>query len=185
MFIGLFAGAKVLFLFGMTKFFAYFFVFFFSRYLSVPLWHRLCWGYSVASDRQKMSLCIVFPADGFCTNDTGNQQPTLSTMVICRVWVGMFRGRSQSLVNPQWSFAGCGLAGVRGRFQFIVKLQVNCVGNSLIINALHTSTVGAGFIPALAAADEKSSKCPAAARMGITPTPVPGKCTIDAWICML
>ena len=28
MFIGLFAGAKVLFLFGMTKFFAYFFVFF-------------------------------------------------------------------------------------------------------------------------------------------------------------
>ena len=177
MFIGLFADAKVLFLFGMTKFFAYFFVFFFSRYLSVPLWRRLCWGHPVASDSQKMSLCIVFPADGFRTNDTGNQQPTLSTMVICRVWVGMFRGRSQSLVNPQWSFAGCGLAclggrsqslvnpqwsfagcglaGVRGRFQFIVKLQVDCVGNSLIINALHTFTVGAGFIPALAAADEK------------------------------
>ena len=92
MFIGLFAGAKVLFLFGMTKFFAYFFVFFFSRYLSVPLWRRLCWGHPVASDSQKMSLCIVFPSDGFRTNPTGNQQPTLSTMVICRVWVGMFRG---------------------------------------------------------------------------------------------
>ena len=80
-------------------------------------------------------------------------------------------GRSQSLVNPQWSFAGCGLAGVRGRFQFIVKLQVDCVGNSLVINVLHTSTVGTGFIPALAAADEKSSKCPAVGRVGINHTP--------------
>ena len=148
------------------------FCLFFSRYLSVPLWHRLCWGHSVASDSQKMSLCIVFPADGFHTSDTGNQQPTLSTMVICRVWVGMFRGRSQSLVNPQWSFAGCGLAGARGRFQFIVRLQVDCVGNSLIINALHASTVGAGFIPALAAADENSSNYPAAGKMGITTTPI-------------
>ena len=57
-----------------------------------PVVHRFCWGHSVASDSQKMSLCIVFHADGFRTNDTGNQQPTLSTMVICRVWVGMFRG---------------------------------------------------------------------------------------------
>ena len=207
MFIGLFAGAKVLFLFGMTKFFAYFFVFFFSRYLSVPLWRRLCWGHPVASDSQKMSLCIVFPSDGFRTNPTGNQQPTLSTMVICGCglaclggrsqslvnsqWsfagfgLACLGGRSQSLVNPQWSFVGFGLAGVRGRFQFIVKLQVDCVGNSLVINVLHTSTVGTGFIPALAAADEKSSKCPAAGRVGINPTPAPGKCTIDAWICTL
>ena len=61
------------------------------------------------------------------------------------------------MVNPQWSFVGFGLAGVRGRFQFIVKLQVDCVGNPLIINVLHISTVGAVFIPALAAEDEKSS----------------------------
>ena len=85
-------------------------------------------------------------------------------------------GRSQSLVNPQWSFAGCGLAGGRGRFQFIVKLQVDCVGNSLAINALHTSKVGAGFIPALAAADEKSSKCPADGRVGINPTTTVDMC---------
>ena len=158
-----------------------------------PVVHRFCWGHSVASDSQKMSLCIVFHADGFRTNDTGNQQPTLSTMVICGCglaclggrsqslvnsqWsfagfgLACLGGRSQSLVNPQWSFVGCGLAGVRGRFQFIVKLQVDCVGNSLVINVLNTSTVGTGFIPALAAADEKSTKCPAAGRVGINPTP--------------
>ena len=131
---------------------------------------------------------------------------------------------------------GAGWQGLDDDSNLLSSCKVDCVGNSLIINALHTSTVGAGFIPALAAADEKSSKCPvagrvginptpteccnhfdnqliakvlhtsavgtgfipvlptadkiqskcpAAARMGINPTPAPGKCTIDAWICTL
>ena len=41
----------------------------------------------------------------------------------------------------------------------------------MITNVLHLSTVGAGFIPALAAADENSSNYTAAGRVGINPTP--------------
>jgi hypothetical protein len=43
----------------------------------------------------------------------------------------------------------------------------NHADNLLIANILRTY-VGAGFIPALPAADKTQSKCPAAARVGIT-----------------
>ena len=47
----------------------------------------------------------------------------------------------------------------------------NHFDNPLIAKVLHASTVGIGFIPALPATDENKSSCPAAARVGITPTP--------------
>ena len=43
--------------------------------------------------------------------------------------------------------------------------------NPLIAKVLHTSAVGAGFIPALPTADKIQSKCTTAARVGINPTP--------------
>ena len=48
--------------------------------------------------------------------------------------------------------------------------------NPLIAKVLHASTVGAGFIPALPATDKIKSKCPAAARVGINPTPTLAEC---------
>ena len=57
--------------------------------------------------------------------------------------------------------------------------------NPLIAKVLHTSAVGAGFIPALPTADKIKSKCTAAAMMGIKPSSALGKCTIDARICTL
>ena len=50
------------------------------------------------------------------------------------------------------------------------------LGNPLITNALHASTVGAGFIPVLPATDKNQGKRPAAARMGINPTPTRAEC---------
>ena len=49
--------------------------------------------------------------------------------------------------------------------------QANHVSSMLSINALHASSVGVGFIPTLLTADEIKSKCTAAARVGINPTP--------------
>ena len=46
----------------------------------------------------------------------------------------------------------------------------------LIINVLHSSTVGAGFIPALPTSDENLGSYHAAARMGINPTPAAAEC---------
>ena len=43
--------------------------------------------------------------------------------------------------------------------------------NPLIDNVLHTSTVGMGFIPVLLTTSKTQSKSPAAARVGINPTP--------------
>ena len=49
--------------------------------------------------------------------------------------------------------------------------------NSLIKRALqHSSAEGAGFIPVLSTADKIQSKCPAAARVGINPTPKVVEC---------
>ena len=48
--------------------------------------------------------------------------------------------------------------------------------NSLITKVLHTSAVGAGFIPALPTADKIQSKYPAVARVGINPTPTLDVC---------
>ena len=47
----------------------------------------------------------------------------------------------------------------------------NHFDNPLITIVLHTSAVGTGFIPVLLTADKIQSKYPAAARMGINPTP--------------
>ena len=52
----------------------------------------------------------------------------------------------------------------------------NHFDNLLITNVLHTSAVGAGFIPALPTADKIKSKYPAAARVGINPTPTVVEC---------
>ena len=52
----------------------------------------------------------------------------------------------------------------------------NHFDNPLIAKVLHTSAVGAGFIPALPTADKIHGKYPAAARVGINPTPTLGKC---------
>ena len=52
----------------------------------------------------------------------------------------------------------------------------NHFGNPLIAKVLHTSAVGMGFIPVLPTADKIKSKCPAAAMMGINPSPAVGKC---------
>ena len=52
----------------------------------------------------------------------------------------------------------------------------NFFDNPLITNVLHTSAVGAGFIPALPTADKIKSKYPAAARVGINPTPTVVEC---------
>ena len=46
----------------------------------------------------------------------------------------------------------------------------------LITKALHISTVGMGFIPVLPTADKIQSKYPAAARVGINPTPTLDVC---------
>ena len=45
------------------------------------------------------------------------------------------------------------------------------VDNALIINVLHASTVGVGFIPTLPAADKIQNNHNAAARVAINPTP--------------
>ena len=47
----------------------------------------------------------------------------------------------------------------------------NHFDNSLIAKLLHASAVGTGFIPVLPTTDKIQSKCPAAARVGINPTP--------------
>ena len=47
----------------------------------------------------------------------------------------------------------------------------NLFDNPLITKVLHTSAVGTGFIPVLLTADKIQSKYPAAARVGINPTP--------------
>ena len=52
----------------------------------------------------------------------------------------------------------------------------NHFDNTLIVNVLHTSAVGAGFIPALPTADKIQSKYPTAARVGINPTPTVTDC---------
>ena len=52
----------------------------------------------------------------------------------------------------------------------------NFFDNLLITNALHTSAVGAGFIPALPTADKIKSKYPAAAREGMKPSPTLDVC---------
>ena len=46
----------------------------------------------------------------------------------------------------------------------------------MIAKVLHTSAVGAGFIPALPTADKIHGKYPAAARVGINPTPTLDVC---------
>ena len=48
--------------------------------------------------------------------------------------------------------------------------------NPLIAKVLHISAVGAGFIPALPAADKIQSKSNSAARVGINPTPTVDVC---------
>ena len=52
----------------------------------------------------------------------------------------------------------------------------NHFGNPLITKVLHTSAVGTGFIPVLPTADKIQSKYPAAARVGINPTPTVAEC---------
>ena len=52
----------------------------------------------------------------------------------------------------------------------------NHFDNPLIAKVLHTSAVGAGFIPALPTADKIHGKYPAAARVGINPTPTLDVC---------
>ena len=56
------------------------------------------------------------------------------------------------------------------------SLQRVNVNNALVINVLHLSTVGAGFIPALPAALYLFCVLSAAARMGINPTPTVAEC---------
>ena len=53
----------------------------------------------------------------------------------------------------------------------IINAHKDYVNNTLVINVLHASAVGAGFIPVLPATDKIQSKYHAAARMGINPTP--------------
>ena len=57
-----------------------------------------------------------------------------------------------------------------------VDVCCNQFDNPLIAKVLHTSAVGTGFIPVLPATDKIQSKCPAAARAGLNPTPTLGKC---------
>ena len=52
----------------------------------------------------------------------------------------------------------------------------NHFDNPLITKVLHTSAVGMGFIPVLPTADKIKSKYPAAAMMGINPSPALGIC---------
>ena len=46
----------------------------------------------------------------------------------------------------------------------------------LVINVLHASAVGVGFIPILPATDKIQRKYPAAGRVGINPTPTAEEC---------
>ena len=57
-----------------------------------------------------------------------------------------------------------------------VDVCCNHFDNPLIAKVLHASTVGAGFIPALPTTDKILSKNPAAARVGINPTPTLDVC---------
>ena len=51
------------------------------------------------------------------------------------------------------------------------------LSKTLIIKHLqHSAAVGTGFIPVLPRADKIQSKCSAAARVGINPTPTEAKC---------
>ena len=52
----------------------------------------------------------------------------------------------------------------------------NLFDNPLITKALYTSAVGTGFIPVLPTTDKIQSKCPAATRVGINPTPTVTEC---------
>ena len=52
----------------------------------------------------------------------------------------------------------------------------NHFDNPLITKVLHTSAVGTGFIPVLPIANKIQSKCNAAARVGINPTPTVTEC---------
>ena len=56
----------------------------------------------------------------------------------------------------------------------------NHFDNSLITKVLYTSAVGVGFIPTLATADKIQSKCTAAAREGMKPSPTLDVCCIVA-----
>ena len=47
----------------------------------------------------------------------------------------------------------------------------NHFDNPLIVKALHSAAVGMGFIPVLPTADKIKSKCTAAAREGMKPSP--------------
>ena len=60
----------------------------------------------------------------------------------------------------------------------VTTLDVCCnhFDNPLIAKVLHSAAVGAGFIPALPTADKIQSKYPAAARVGMKPSPELGKC---------
>lgn len=58
----------------------------------------------------------------------------------------------------------------------IVAECCNHFDNPLITKVLHSSAVGTGFIPVLPTADKIQSKCHAAAREGMKPSPAPGKC---------
>ena len=53
----------------------------------------------------------------------------------------------------------------------------NHFNNSSIAKALHASAVGMGFIPVLPATGKIQSKYPAAARVGINPTPTLAECS--------
>ena len=52
----------------------------------------------------------------------------------------------------------------------------NYFNNPLIAKVLHSAAVGMGFIPVLPTADKIQSKYPAAARVGINPTPTAVEC---------
>ena len=52
----------------------------------------------------------------------------------------------------------------------------NHLDNPLITKVLHTSTIETWFIPVLLTADKIKSKCTAAARVGINPTPTLTEC---------
>ena len=60
--------------------------------------------------------------------------------------------------------------------KWIIIACKDYVNNTLVINVLHASAVGAGFIPVLPATDKIQSKYHAAARMGINPTPTAAEC---------
>ena len=86
------------------------------------------------------------------------------------IFFGWYPAKKAAMLDPIAGFIGT------QDISRVQSLQKDHVCNLLITNALHTSTVGAGFIPVLPATDKNQGKRPAAARMGINPTPTAAEC---------